>query len=190
MSYSNKNLSECIENNPKAQRILYKKYSPNMHRICLRFAKNKMDADDILQEGFIKIFTKLKDFRNEGSFEGWMRRIMINTSINFYKRKYPYFKDIDFESNRLTGLMYNSAIDEISQKEILQLINDLPKGYRTVFNLNAIQGYSHKEIGKKLNISSNTSKSQLTRAKNSLQNQLCILTQIEKTQVVQELCVA
>jgi RNA polymerase sigma factor (sigma-70 family) len=99
MSYSNKNLSECIENNPKAQRILYKKYSPNMHRICLRFAKNKMDADDILQEGFIKIFTKLKDFRNEGSFEGWMRRIMINTSINFYKRKYPYFKDIDFESN-------------------------------------------------------------------------------------------
>ena len=92
-------LSDCIENDPRAQRMLYQKYSQSMYKICLRFARNKMDADDILQEGFIKIFAKLKDFRNEGAFEGWIRRIMINTSINFYKRKYPYFKAVDFESS-------------------------------------------------------------------------------------------
>ena len=183
-------LSDCIENDPRAQRMLYQKYSQSMYKICLRFARNKMDADDILQEGFIKIFAKLKDFRNEGAFEGWIRRIMINTSINFYKRKYPYFKDIDFETSRVSGLRYNNPIDEISQKEILQLIDDLPNGYRTVFNLNAIEGYSHNEIGKKLNISPNTSKSQLTRAKNSLQNKLSILVQTDKSHVINELCVA
>ncbi|MCD4772364.1 MAG: sigma-70 family RNA polymerase sigma factor [Bacteroidales bacterium] len=190
MTFTEYHLSQCLDNNPKAQRILYKKYSVKMYGICLRFARNKMDADDILQEGFIKVFSKLQYFRNEGSFEGWIRKIMINTSINFYKRKYPYFKDIDFETFKASGFKSNSAIDEISQKEILQLVDDLPKGYRTVFNLNAIEGYSHKEIGEKLNISSNTSKSQLTRAKNSLQNKLCILTQTDRTQLVHELCVA
>jgi RNA polymerase sigma factor (sigma-70 family) len=143
-----------------------------MYSVCLRFAKSAMDADDIVQEGFIKIFANLKSFRNDGHIESWMRKIMINTSYNYYKRKYPIFQDVDFDKTSLPKYRSETALDIISEKDISILIDQLPKGYKTVFNLSAIQGYTHKEIGQMLKISKNTSKSQLNRAKNSLKEKI------------------
>lgn len=169
MQYTERIIRNCLKNNGKAQEKLYNKYAPKMYGICLRFAKNHQEAEDILQEGFIKIFANLKTFRNDGVFEAWVRRIMVNTAINFYKRKYPSFQDIDFERWRNRQLDEN-IVAGLSYKELLECIHQLPNGYRLVFNLNVIEGYTHEEISKKLNISINTSKSQLSRARKMLQN--------------------
>ncbi|MCF8367787.1 MAG: sigma-70 family RNA polymerase sigma factor [Bacteroidales bacterium] len=158
-----------LQNTNESKELLYKHFAPKMYGICLRFAGNAMEADDILQESFIKIFNKIKDFRNEGSLEGWIRRTIINTAINFYRRnvkfaKMGYLDEVEIEDNS-----YSSIYSKLSSEEILNLVQELPIGYRTVFNLNVIEGYTHKEIGKMLNISDNTSKSQLTRARSALQ---------------------
>lgn len=164
-------INRCIGKDEKAQKRLYSKFAPELFGVCMRFAKNRQEAEDILQEGFIKIFKNLKTFRNEGVLEAWMRRVIINTAINFYKKKIPNFQDIDFErwKNRQVR---NEAIDNLSHIELLQAIQELPKGYRMVFNMNIIEGYTHKEISQKLNISVNTSKSQLSRARKVLQNKI------------------
>ncbi len=140
--------------------------------ICLRFTRNQMEAEDILQEGFIKVFRYLKDYRSEGSLEGWIRKTIVNTAINFYKKKIKYQKDISLEQNEPINYEEEDAIDMLSAKELLVLIHELPDGYRMVFNLNVIEGYTHKEIGDMLNISENTSKSQLSRARGVLQSKL------------------
>ena len=158
-----------------AQNILYNKYSPKLFGTCLRYAKNYADAEDILQEGFIKVFKYLKDFRNEGYLEGWMRKIMVTTAINFYKRKSLLNKDIDPEHVKVPSTATPDAISRLSNEELLSIIQELPEGYRMVFNLNSIEGYSHKEISEIMNISINTSKSQLSRARISLQNKLSLL---------------
>lgn len=121
----------------------------------------------------------MDSLRNEGSLENWMKKIMINTSFNFYKRKYPYFCEVDFEKINYTGPKKQNILDILSENEILELVEDLPEGYKTVFHLSAIQGYTHKEIGQMLNISKNTSKSQLNRAKTSLKEKIKILFQAE-----------
>ena len=163
--------------------MLYHKYSSKMYGICLRFAGNTMEADDILQEGFIKVYTKLKYFRNEGSLEGWIRRIFVNTAINYYRKKSRYAFNEDLEDvhfNRAkTGSSYS---DLLSKEELVNLIQSLPNGYRTVFNLNVVEGYTHKEIGEMLGISDNTSKSQLTRAKTILKKKVLSLMK-EKVKV-------
>jgi len=156
----------------KAQVAFYKFLSPKMYGICLRFANSRDDANDILQEGFIRVFQHINKFRGEGSFEGWVRRTIVNTAINFYKKekKRGYRVELDYVKKKyISG---ESAIEKISFTELLNIIRELPNGYRTVFNLNVIEGYTHKEIGKILNISENTSKSQLSRAKSSLQKKL------------------
>ena len=165
-------IKKCLNNDAKAQETLYRFYAPKMYGICLRFAKNKMDADDILQEGFIKIFTNLKKFRSEGSFEGWIRRTIINTAINQYKKNLRDLNNITIEHINITDKINDDIISKLSVDELLELINELPDGYRTVFNLNVIEGYTHKEIGKMLNISENTSKSQLSRAKHNLKKKV------------------
>ncbi|MBI9035977.1 MAG: sigma-70 family RNA polymerase sigma factor [Bacteroidales bacterium] len=162
----------CREKDKKCQEKLYRSFSSKMYGICLRFAKNEVEAEDILQEGFIKVFTNLHTFRNECHIEGWIRRIMINTAINFYKKKLPSLLDLDFDRLETPCVTYSSAIDNLSTAELQRYISDLPKGYRMVFNLNAIQGYSHKEISEMLKISVNTSKSQLARARKSLQRKI------------------
>ena len=177
-------LYQCLNNSRKAQNILYKKYSPKLFGTCLRYAKNNTDAEDILQEGFIKIFKYLKDFRNEGHFEGWMRKIMVTTALNFYKRKSLLNKDVDPDFVNAPSMSVPDVISLLSSEELLSLIQELPDGYRMVFNLNTIEGYSHKEIGKIMNISVNTSKSQLSRARNSLQNKINKLFELEKTNLV------
>ncbi len=172
-------IARCINGERKAQFELYRIYSPKMFGICLRYAKNRTDAEDILQEGFIKVFRYLKDYRGEGAFEGWIRRIMITTSLNFYKKKNLVNKDIDPETIRLRGLTHPDAVSNMAHEELLSLIRELPTGYRTVFNLNTIEGYSHKEISEILQISVNTSKSQLSRAKSSLKVKISKLFSLE-----------
>ncbi len=165
-------IERCLGNDPKAQGKLYQRFAPKMFGICLRYTRNSAEAEDILQEGFIKVFRHLKDYRSDGSLEGWIRRTMVNTAINFYKKKAKYQKDISLEQSEPINQNEESALDKLSAKELLEFIHELPDGYRMVFNLNVIEGYTHKEIGKMLNISENTSKSQLSRARSVLQAKL------------------
>ena len=165
-------IERCLANNPKAQGELYRRLAPKMFGICLRYTRNRMEAEDILQEGFIKVFRYLKDYRSDGSLEGWIRKTMVNTAINFYKKKTKYMKDISLDQTEPINHEEENAIDKMSAKELLEYIQELPDGYRMVFNLNTIEGYTHKEIGEMLNISENTSKSQLSRARGVLQDKL------------------
>jgi RNA polymerase sigma-70 factor (ECF subfamily) len=133
-------IKECLSNDAKAQEKLYRLFAPKMYGICLRFAKNRMEAEDILQDGFIKIFTNLKYFRNEGSFEGWIRRTIINTAINHYKKNLRDLNNIAIEHVNITNKTDDDIISKLSVDELLELINELPDGYRIVFNLNVIEG--------------------------------------------------
>ncbi|MCF8232874.1 MAG: RNA polymerase sigma factor [Bacteroidales bacterium] len=164
-------ITHCLQNDEKAQKRLYSRFAPKLFGICKKFATNKQEAEDLLQEGFIKIFKNLQTFRNEGVFEAWMRRIVINTSINYRSKKLPAFQDIDsdrWKSQRIQS----TIIAKLSYRELLEYVRQLPTGYQEVFNLNAIEGYTHKEISQKLNISVNTSKSQLSRARKCLQSKI------------------
>lgn len=172
MQFDKDLIKRCQDNDPKAQGTLYQQLAPKMFGICLRYTRNHMEAEDVLQEGFIKVFRHLKDYRNDGSLEGWIRRTMVNTAINFYKKRAKYQNDISLDQSEPINQEEESAIDKLSAKELLEHIQELPDGYRMVFNLNVIEGYTHKEIGEMLNISENTSKSQLSRARSVLQGKL------------------
>lgn len=168
-------VQRCLQNDKQAYEVFYKRFSPKMYGVCMRFAKNQMEADDILQEGFIKVYLNLKSFRNEGSLEGWIRRTIVNTAINQYKKNTKYQNDTDIENANVVQYQYASAIDNISVEELLAIVQELPVGYRMVFNLNVIEGYTHREIAELLGISENTSKSQLSRARQTLQRKLAEL---------------
>lgn len=165
-------IGRCLDNDSKSQGELYEHFAPKMFGICLRYTKNQVEAEDVLQDGFIKVFRYLKDYRSDGSLEGWIRRTMVNTAINYYKKKIKYQKDISLDQSDPIKTEEESAIDRLSAMELLDLIRELPDGYRMVFNLNVIEGFTHKEIGDMLNISENTSKSQLSRARSVLQEKL------------------
>ena len=168
--YSDKELIErCLENDPKAQEFLYKRFSSRMYGVCLRFARNTLEADDILQEGFIKVFSFLKDFRHDGSLEGWIRRTIVNTAINYYNSKQNEWSEMSIQMAESYQSVSEEILEKISTNDLLNLIHELPEGYRLVFNLYVIEGYNHKEIAEMLNISENTSKSQLSRARMALQ---------------------
>lgn len=134
-----------------------------------------MEADDILQEGFIKVFINLKSFRGEGSLEGWIRRTIVNTAINHYKKNAKYMKDVEVEQAEVIHNNNPELYENMYVEELLKLINDLPVGYRIVFNLYVLEGYTHKEISQLLGVSENTSKSQLSRARLTLQKKLAEL---------------
>jgi RNA polymerase sigma factor (sigma-70 family) len=171
----NQNISEsdlirgCIEGNRRMQEELYRRLSPRMYAVCLRYASNAEEAEDILQEGFIKVYKKLDSFRAEGSFEGWVRRIFVNTAIEHFRRKRYLQPVTEKEENTIEGKSL-SALDGLAEKDILALVKQLSPGYRTVFNMYVVEGYTHKEIGDMLGISEGTSKSQLSRAKVILQD--------------------
>ena len=171
----NQNISEldlirgCMEGNRRTQEELYRRFSARMYAVCLRYAGNAEEAEDILQEGFIKIFKKLDSFRGEGSFEGWVRRIFVNTAIEHFRRKRYLQPVTEKEENTIEGKSL-SALDGLAEKDILALVRQLSPGYRTVFNMYVVEGYTHKEIGDMLGISEGTSKSQLSRAKVILQD--------------------
>jgi len=157
-----------MEGDRRMQEELYRRFSPRMYGVCLRYAGNVEEAEDILQEGFIKIFKKLGSFRSEGSFEGWVRRIFVNTAIEHFRRKTYQQPITEQHENTVEGKSL-SVLDNLGEKDILKLVQDLSPGYRTVFNLYVVEGYTHKEIGDMLGISEGTSKSQLSRAKVLLQ---------------------
>lgn len=165
-------LKGCIKNSEHAQKFLFNKYARIMTGVCLRYADSYEEAQDIVQDGFIKVFKKIGMFSGKGSLEGWVRRIMVNTSLD-------YLRSIKNER-------FNVTIDDVSYKlkedqkvesdlqaeDLLQMVQSLPTGYRTVFNMYAIEGFTHREIGDALEISENTSKSQYSRARTLLQKKL------------------
>lgn len=157
----------CIEGDPQMQRMLYERFSSIMYTVCLRYSDNIEDANDVMQEGFMKVFKSLSKFRAEGSFEGWVRRIFINTSIEHYRKKVKLYKVSEVQENTIEDNDL-SALDTLATKDVLNLINELSPGYKQVFNMHVIEGYSHKEIADLLGITEGTSKSQLARAKGVL----------------------
>jgi RNA polymerase sigma-70 factor (ECF subfamily) len=172
---SNHNMSEsdlikgCLEGDRRAQEYLYQRFSPKMYGVCLRYAGKAEDAQDILQDGFVKVFKNLHMYRGDGSFEGWVRRIFVNTAIEHYRRQVNLYPVTENHENLLETKEL-SAFDSLSVKDLVQIIQQLSPGYRTVFNLYVVEGYSHKEIAEMIGISEGTSKSQLARAKGVLQN--------------------
>ncbi|HNQ13641.1 MAG TPA: RNA polymerase sigma factor [Bacteroidia bacterium] len=162
-------LQECIQGSRQAQKELYERFSRLMMGVCLRYSDSREMAEDVLHDGFLKVFEKINTYRGEGSLEGWIRRIMINTAMNSFRRQKlePIAVEELPESNGTE--MNTNALTHLSAKELIGIIQSMPLGYRSVFNLFAIEGYSHKEISEMLNISEGTSKSQYSRAKMHLQ---------------------
>ena len=163
-------LHGCLKNEASAQRELYNKYSSKMLAVCYRYAHNREDAEDMLQEGFIKVFLQIHTFESRGAFEGWIRRIIVHTCINILKKNKKFNESVDII--HATGLQVREeSIPAIVQaKQVVECIRLLPLGYRTVLNLYAIEGYSHREISKMLDIEESTSRSQYTRAKSMLED--------------------
>ncbi|ALJ00570.1 RNA polymerase sigma factor [Rufibacter tibetensis] len=155
----------------KAQRILYYRYAGPMMGVCLRYLKNEMDAEEVLINGFMKVYQNVNRFEQKGSFEGWVRRIMVNEALQQLRKQEPMHLAIEKEHNYLAS-EDATADSEINAEEMMELLQELPAGYRAVFNLYAIEGYSHKEIADMLNISEGTSKSQLSKARAMLQRML------------------
>jgi len=173
-------IAGCLHNDPTAQRELYNRYSPKMLSVCYRFAQNREDAEDMLQEGFIKVFTQMHTFQNKGAFEGWIRRIIVHTCINFLKKykKFNESMDLAYATNLQSK---DETVPSMMQgKQVVECIRILPLGYKTVLNLYAIEGFSHREIGVMLDIEESTSRSQYTRAKAMLENLLIKKRIIEK----------
>ena len=160
----------CIEGDRRMQKELYDRFSPKMYAVCLRYMGNADDAQDILQEGFIKIYKNLERFRGDGSFEGWVRRIFVNTAIEQIRKKKM---DVSLTEKEET-IEYKSvsAVDNINEKDLLKIVSGLSPGYRSVFNMYVVEGFSHKEIGELLGISEGTSNSQLARARMILQDRI------------------
>lgn len=155
----------CYENQPAAQRKLYDKFSGKMLGVVLRYAKDEDEAYDILQDGFVKVFNKIQSFNMEGSLEGWIRRIMVNTALDQYRKNKKRARDVGMDD---VGFMLSKDdfIEEsLMAEDLLKIINAMPQGYKVVFNMFAIEGYSHKEIAEKLGVTENTSKSQYSRAR-------------------------
>lgn len=157
----------CINGDPQMQRSLYQRFSSMMYGVCLRYSENAEDANDVLQEGFIKVYKNLDKFRGDGSFEGWVRRIFINTSIEHYRKKVKLYNVSEVQENTVEDTDL-SALDSLAVKDIMNIINELSPGYKQIFNLHVVEGYSHKEIADMLGITEGTSKSQLARAKGVL----------------------
>lgn len=163
-------LSGCLQNDPVAQRELYSKYSPRMLSVCYRFAHNREDAEDMLQEGFIKVFSQIHTFQNKGALEGWIRRVVVHTCINHLKKNKKFNESVDIIHASGIQVREESIPSIVQAKQIVECIRLLPLGYRTVLNLYAIEGYSHKEISVMLEVEESTSRSQYTRAKQMLED--------------------
>jgi RNA polymerase sigma-70 factor (ECF subfamily) len=172
-TYTSENelLVACKRGERLAQRELYERYSRKMFAVCLRYVRQRMEAEDVLADSFMKVFTHIQNFKEEGSLEGWIRRIVVNECLGLLRKQRLMY----VESNADDYTEVSSPTDHSTQMhadELMNMIQDLPTGYRTIFNLYAIEGYSHKEIADMLNINENTSKSQLSRARTLLQKKI------------------
>lgn len=165
-------IKACISNDTKAQRTLYEKYHSRMYSLCLRYSNTQISAEDLLQEGFIVIFSKLRSYTGNGSFEGWMRKIFVNTAL-MQLRKSDVMKDAaDIDLHTGSASFDEDLLEKIDGKQIFSLIMSMPHGFRVVFNMFVFEGFSHQEIAKELNITEVTSRSQLNRARNWLQKRI------------------
>jgi len=162
----------CQRSDAAAQREVYNRYARRMLGVCMRYIKDQMEAEDVMIGGFMKIFEKIEQYQFAGSFEGWIRRIMVNEALQQVRRSKGVFLEVEIDHvHNDTAIMHLDS-DELETEDLLAMVQQLPDGYRTVFNLYAIEGYSHKEIAEQLGISENTSKSQLSRARSLLQEYL------------------
>jgi RNA polymerase sigma-70 factor (ECF subfamily) len=162
----------CLQNDHRSQELLYNRYAPGMFGVCLRYCDNVDDAEDVLQDAFILVFSHLKTFRSEGSFEGWIKRIIINSAINFLKKKVISLAMVPIHEEIFDATIHADILSKLSEKDLLTMIRNLPPGYRTVFNLFVIDGYSHNEIAERLGFTVSNSKTQLMRAKIALRMML------------------
>ncbi len=157
--------NKCIEGDQRAQRKLFEMYAPKMMGVCLRYMKDHAQAEDVLQDGFVKVFTKLEKYSGDGSLEGWVRRIMVNTALDQLRKTNKFQANVSMDDVSYKVESGDDALASLIEEDLLKLIQEMPTGYKTVFNMFAIEGFSHKEIGEKLGVSENTSKSQYSRAK-------------------------
>ncbi len=164
-------IKACSAGDNKAFKKIYDKHSPTMYSICLRYMTNEDEAKDALQEGFIKVFKNISSFSFTGSFEGWMKRIFVNSSIELIRKRRKHLDVSELNSNEIK-LTAQIPTGELDAEKMMKVVQNLPEGYRTVFNLFVVDGFSHKEISEKLNINENTSKSQLFKARKQLQTWL------------------
>jgi RNA polymerase sigma factor (sigma-70 family) len=172
-------VKDCLKGKTSAQRELYDNFAKPMLGVCYRYTKSMRDAEDVLQEGFIKVFKNLHQYKSEGELGAWIRRIMVNTAINYLKSENRYQHDLSFLDSSMHPVSDDDPQVLLNAKELADLIRQLPAGYQTIFNLHAVEGYTHVEIGKMLGINEGTSRSQYARArallitwinKNSLDN--------------------
>ncbi len=163
-------VKDCLKGKATAQRQLYELFAEQMLGICYRYTKSLADAEDVLQEGFVKVFKYLHQYRSDGELGGWIRRIMVNTAINYLKQNSKYQYDLSFTDPALHPVSEESPQVYMQTKELANLVRQLPTGYQTVFNMHAVEGYSHVEIGAILGINEGTSRSQYMRARNLLIN--------------------
>jgi RNA polymerase sigma-70 factor (ECF subfamily) len=159
----------CIKKNQVCQRLLFEKFAGKMMSLCQRYAKDQQEAKDIMQEGFIRVFDYIAQFKFEGSFEGWMRRVFVSVATRYAAKRKINFSDLDVIDTDITTID-PSVVSKLSEDEIHRMIRMLPDGYRLVFNLNIIEGYSHEEIGVLLGIQASTSRTQLVKARRMLQS--------------------
>lgn len=169
----------CLRNDRKQQELLYRTLAPKMLAVCMRYAKDRDEAQDILQEGFIKMFNNVHKYRGDGNLEGWIRRIMVHTAISRYRKLKPMVLVEDMAENHEEATTSQNA-NNLEVNDLMELIQQLPQAYRSVFNLYAIEGYSHQEIGHKLGITELLSRTTLYRARNILKEKLAQLTGNER----------
>lgn len=165
-------VTECAQGNSKAQRALFDKFAPKMLSVCMRYVQNMEEAEDVLQDGFVKVFQKIGEFKMEGSLEGWIRRVLVNTALDSLRKNKKTAMDYQLDDVSYKLSFDDYSFDDMDVEHLLRLINEMPDGYRVVFNMFAIEGYSHKEIADTLGITENTSKSQYSRARAFLRTQL------------------
>lgn len=158
-------VEKCIKGDARAQRALFDKFAPKMLGVCMRYAKNTEQAEDVLQDGFVKVFTKLSNYSGNGSFEGWIRRIIVNTALDEIRKNVKFQKNVSVDEVDYKLELDSHILEGLAAQDLMKIVNELPDGYRIVFNMFAIEGYSHKDIAMQLNISENTSKSQYSRAR-------------------------
>lgn len=173
----------CRRQNRQAQQALYELYSGKMYALCCRYVKDKMEAEDVLVVAFTKIFERIHQYKGDGSFEGWIRRVMVNESLGFLRKNKNMYVETDIEAAEREP-NYEQLDSALEAEDLMKLIEGLPTGYRVVFNLYAIDGYSHQEIAEQLGINENTSKSQLSRARVLLQKRLMELDNDQKKEMI------
>ncbi len=165
-------IEKCIKGDRSAQKAIYDMLAPKMFSVCIRYAGQRDTAEDLLQDGFVTLFSRLDSYKGNGSFEGWARRIFINTALMYLRKKDALKMSEDIDNARNLASEYTSQIQDIGYQELMKLIMTLPTGFRTVFNLYVLEGYSHKDIAEMLDISETTSRTQLSRARVWLQNRI------------------